>query len=143
MHTVCLCPGKKNPCGMFVPSKCVCSLFEETEKLTCRTRHASQKHYHKTFAHRSHTPEEDRKSLKRTKLTLNKNSPCNCLLPLPAAFSFLSLCCFLTPCSAPPEVLDEKFSELIFFYQTSTSDFHSLLTASKIFLGLLFAFSQI
>ena len=83
------------------------------------------------------------KITKRTKLTLNKNSPCNCLLPLPVAFSFLSLCCFLTPCSAPPEVLDEQFSELIFFYQTSTSDFHSLLTASKIFLGLLFAFSQI
>ena len=51
----------------------ICFLFEETEKLTCRTRHASQRHYHKTFGHRSHTPEEVRKSLKEPnwqKLTL-------------------------------------------------------------------------
>ena len=53
------------------------------------------------------------KITKRTKN--NKNPPCNCLLPLPAAFSFLSLCCFLTSCSAPPEILDEKFFRVDFF----------------------------
>ena len=78
---------------------------------------------------------------KRTKLTQTHLVIVFCLCRPP--FLFCHFAAFWHLALLHLRVLDEQFSELIFFYQTSTSDFHSLLTASKIFLGLLFAFSQI
>ena len=81
------------------------------------------------------------KITKRTKLTKTHLVIVFCLCRPP--FLFCHFAAFWHLALLHLRVLDEQFSELIFFYQTSTSDFHSLLTASKIFLGLLFAFSQI
>merc|ERR1719336_1038731 len=52
--------------------------------LPCRTQHASQKHYHRTFYHSTHTPY-------------------NYLLLLLAFSSFQGLLCFLMPCSVQPQ----------------------------------------
>ena len=116
--------------------------------LTCSTQHASQRHCRKTFAHRSHTPEnmQNLENLRNSKIFTDFWPPYSCPLPLLVVFSFPLFCCSLTPSSAQPGF----WMKILFFSssrvsdgETSASDFHSLLTASKIFLGLLFAFSQI
>ena len=122
--------------------------------LTCRTQHASRKHYHRTFYHSTHTPGDFLFNVYKLKLNLENqirfekenvtsHSPYNYLLLLLAFSSFQGLLCFLMPCSVQPTILLYDLQQIKKRKETSASDFQSLFTASKIFLGLLFAFSQI
>lgn len=163
LHSICLCPAQLWDRVNHLMVELI--KFEEEGKkflfnLTCRTQHASRKHYHRTFYHSTHTPGDFLFNVYKQKLNLENqirfekenvtsHSPYNYLLLLPAFSSSQELLCFLMPCSVQPEILfDQK--RLYNLEQitkkrkkTSASDFQSLFTASKIFLGLLFAFSQI
>ena len=88
--------------------------------LTCRTQHASRKHYHRTFYHSTHTPGDFLFNVYKLKLNfenqirfekenVTSHSPYNYLLLLLAFSSFQGLLCFLMPCSVQPTILfDQK-----------------------------------
>ena len=90
--------------------------------LTCRTQHASRKHYHRTFYHSTHTPGDfffnvyklklnSENQIRFEKENATPHSPYNYLLLLPAFSSSQELLCFLMPCSVQPEILfDQKRS---------------------------------
>ena len=83
--------------------------------LTCRTQHASRKHYHRTFYHSTHTPGDFLFNVYKLKLNFENqirfekenvtfHSPYNYLLLLPAFSSFQGLLCFLMPFSVQPTI---------------------------------------
>ena len=92
------------------------------DRPTCTTRHACQRRCHRTFVHSSRT------ACSSPQLSMSTSS-----------FSQS----FSSPNDSSPPKLDMKFGRKYDrFFLTSASVFHSLCTASKIFLGLLLVFSQ-